>query len=733
MGAESGAEEPGEALPRSMPPIVRASMRYRHRRQRRPRRDWTWAGHWRRLLLIAVLIVQTLFAVYFMLAVLPYHGRTPLEVALAIAFAASFGWVSLGAWLALVGFFVRAAGGDRKGIIRRTDRRAFAAAPLAPTAILMPLYQEPVARSLAGLGAVYRSLERHGQLAQFEFFILSDSRDPDTWIAEEAGWAELVRELGAEGRIHYRRRRINLRHKSGNIADFMRRWGNRFRYFLILDADSLMEGRTISRMVRLMELHGEIGILQAPPTIVGARSPFARVQQFANRLYGPLFTAGLAAIQLGDGAYWGHNAIIRTRAFMDHCAIASLRGIGLFRGAVLSHDFVEAAYMRRGGYEVWLEPALAGSYEESPPTLVDELARDRRWAKGNLQHIALMLGGRGLALAHRFTFLNGVLSYAAAPLWLAFLALSAAEVAQFTLWPINYFPGGHRLVPLWPEWHPEWALRLVFGTAFVLFLPKFLAFVDALFRRRLRRGFGGTLRLAFGIALETLASMLLAPIRMLAHSRFVLEALVNLRVRWAGQNRGGEIGWLAALRMHGFGLLLGVGWSWFAWYLRPLFLYWSLPVTLPLILAPVVSVLLSRRRPGDWLARAGLLDTPEDKKIPPVVREREWLPQTLGNPAPLGAFSRAVLDPTWNRAVRICANRRRTPDAPIEKALAKGPEALDRNTKAILAGNEAALSLLHRKMHGFHSPPAWLPYRARLECIGAREKSERCSSFHDTC
>lgn len=730
MAAEGDA---GELPPRPAPPIARTSMRYRrrHPRRRRLHPAWGWAAHLRRFLIFTLLVVQTLFAVYFMLAVLPYHGGTPLEITLAVAFAASFGWVSLGAWLALAGFFTRLLGGDRKSLIARTDKRALARKPLAPTAILMPIYEESVSRSLAGLTAVYRSLERSGRLEHFEFFILSDSRDPDTWIAEEAGWAELVRELDAAGRIHYRRRRVNLHHKSGNIADFMRRWGSRFRYFLILDADSLMEGKTIIRMVRLMELHEEVGILQAPPTIVGAHSPFARVQQFANRLYSPLFSTGLAALQLGDGAYWGHNALIRTGAFMEHCAIPGLRGVGLFRGAVLSHDFVEAAYMRRGGYEVWLEPALVGSYEESPPSLVDELARDRRWARGNLQHIALMLGGKGLALAHRFTFLNGILAYAAAPLWLLFLALSAAEVAQFTLWPINYFPGGHQLVPLWPEWHPEWAIRLVASTAFVLFLPKFLAFADAIFRRRLRRGFGGTLRLAVGVLLETLASMLLAPVRMLAHSRFILEALVNLRLRWGGQNRGGEIGWWAALRMHGFGLVLGVGWSWFAWWLRPLFLYWSLPVTLPLILAPIVSVLLSRRRAGDRLARTGLLGTPEGKNPPAVVRDRTQIPQTFGDAGPLGAFARVVLDPAWNRAACICANRRK-PSAPlIEEAIKKGPDALSRKTEVALAGNEASLSSLHHAIHGSPSPPAWYALRARYECV--RHSAEQHHPPHDTC
>lgn len=674
-------------------------------------------AHARRFLLVAVLVVQTLFAVYFMLAVLPYHGGTPLELALAAAFAASFAWVSLGGWLALLGFIMRLTGGDRKALIARTRRVELDRASLARAALLMPIYQESVPRALAGLAAAYRSLERTGELEHFEFFILSDTRDPETWLAEQAGWAELVRTLGAAGRIHYRRRRVNLKHKNGNIADFMRRWGRCYRYFMILDADSLMEGKTITRMVRLMQCHERVGILQAPPRIVGARSPFARIQQFANCLYGPLFTTGLAAIQLGDGAYWGHNALIRTRAFMDHCAIANLRGIGLFRGAVMSHDFVEAAFMRRGGYEVWLEPALDGSYEESPPTLVDELARDRRWAKGNLQHIALMLGGRGLALAHRLTFLNGVLAYAAAPLWLAFLALSAAEVAQFTLFPIDYFPAGHNLIPVWPEWHPEWAIRLVASTAFVLFLPKLLAFLDALFRGPLRRGFGGSGRLAAGVFLESLASMLLAPIRMLAHTRFVVEALVNLRLRWGGQNRGGELGWWAALGMHGSGLLLGVGWSWFAWWLKPLFLYWSLPVTLPLILAPLVSVLLSRHRIGDWLGPTGLFGTPEDRQPPGVVCERNALPRNIGDPGETDAFARSLLDPEWYRAARICAHRRRLPGPLVNATLKQGSQQLDRGSKSLLAGNEAALFQLYKAIHGQQPPPAWRSSLSRFEHV----------------
>ncbi len=630
-----------------------------------------------------------------MVSVLPYHASTPLEIALLVAFALSFAWVSIGAWLAAFGFFYRRLGGDPRSLDKRSPPADPGYQPRARTALIMPLYHEPVDSCFAGLAAVYRALKREGHIEHFDFYVLSDSRDPDVWLEEQAAWRHWVEALSAHGRLHYRRRRVNLRHKSGNVADFLRRWGRNYRYFVVLDADSLMGAATLLRMVQLMDENPKVGILQAPPSIVKARSLFARIQQFANRLYGLLFSTGLAAIQLGDGAYWGHNAIIRTRAFMRHCGLPSLRGLGLFRGPILSHDFVEAAYMRRGGYEVWLEPALAGSYEQSPPTLVDELTRDRRWARGNIQHLPIMLSERGLGVVQRFIFLNGIVAYAAAPLWLLFLILAGTEVAQFTLWPINYFPGGHRLFPVWPEWHPEWAIRLAASTAFVLLVPKLLSYLDALWQPDLRRSFGGGLRLLAGIVLESVASVLLAPVRMLAHSRFVLEAIIGLRITWGGQNRGGEMGWWPALLMHGDGLLLGVGWGIFSWWLRPLYFYWSLPVIGPLVLAPAVAVVTSWIRSGDWCAKHGLLLTPEDRKPPPVIADFARLMPTA-KPAPPQGLRNVLSDPARLAIARDFA-RRNGCCKPEILALArrKGLGALSFGERQSLAEDGDALAELH--------------------------------------
>ena len=71
-------------------------------------------------------------------------------------------------------------------------------------------------------------------------------------------------------------------------------------------------------------------------------------------------------------------------------ACRSCRGKPPFGGHILSHDFVEAALLRRGGWAVRMADDLAGSYEDAPPNLIELAARDRRWCQGNLQHARLL-------------------------------------------------------------------------------------------------------------------------------------------------------------------------------------------------------------------------------------------------------------------------------------------------------------------------------------------------------
>lgn len=664
---------------------------------------WRLVANLRRFALTAIVLSQTALATEVMRQVLPYKGGNWVEIGLIALFALLFLWISVGFWIGMTGFVLRRFGGDRRALLQRHSPADLDATPLARTAIVMPIYHEPVERTLGGLRAIYRSLEATGKLADFDFYILSDSRAPGYWMAEKEAWYRMCNELGAAGRLFYRRRSLNMNYKSGNIADFLRRWGKRYEYMIVLDADSLMEGDTLVRMVQLMQREPQVGLIQTNPVLVNAKSLFARAQQFANQVYGPLFSTGLAAFQLGEAAYWGHNAIMRTRAFMAHCGLPKMRGFGLFKGPIASHDFVESAYMARAGYEVWLEPGLSGSYEESPPTVVDELTRDKRWAKGNLQHLWVLLTTPGLRWAHRMAFINGIMSYVASPLWFAFLALSTVSAARLVLQPIEYFPQSHSLFPQWPQWDPLTALMLVASTLFLLFFPKLLAILDALLSGR-SKAHGGVLRMLLSVKLEMLVSTLLAPIRMLAHSRYVIEALFNVSLRWAGQNRGDETSWAAAISSQAPGSILAIGWAAFALWLDPMFFYWSLPVAIPLILAAPTSVLFSRSSLGDALRRGGLLLVPQERDGNAVIADME-------NGAPLGprqgdddtgAFVEAIIDPVLNR-MHADAARGRAAGAKREqlrqlcaRCMLNGPTALTPKQLSLLAQDRESLQWLHQ-------------------------------------
>lgn len=669
-------------------------------------RSWKWRARLRRLILTVLVVAQVYVGTRYMLFVLPYHGDDLLELSLAVLFAILFTWISIGFWLGLYGFFLRRIGGDPLSLLRR-HRAALADTPMNRTAVIMPIYNEPIERTLGGLRAVYRSLQDNGQIAHFDFFILSDSRDPDIWLAEQAAWYQLCRELGAQGKLFYRRRSLNMHYKSGNVADFFRRWGRNYAYTVVLDADSLMDGETLVTMVKLMEREPDVGILQTSPNLLNGRSLFARVQQFSNRLYGPLFSAGLAALQLGEAAYWGHNAIIRTHLFMRHCGLHKLDGPGIFKGSILSHDFVEAAFMGRAGYEVWLEPALSGTYEESPPTLVDELTRDRRWAKGNVQHLWLLLFEPGLRFAHRMAFMNGIMSYCASPLWLAFLVLSTFEVTRLILWPIDYFPTPYSLFPVWPEFHPDLALALASSTLALLFLPKILAFIDAVISPR-RYAFGGVFRLLKGMLMEMVISALLAPIRMLAHTRYVLEALFNVNLSWAGQNRTEEVSWRAAIGNQLPGTLIALVWSGFAWWLDATFFYWSLPVALPLLLAAPISVITGRMGVGDALARRGVLCIPEDLQGCALLDELHRMPIADAELS-RSAFMQAVVDPVMNQVQCALARgqlrgfKLKRLQVLRRRCLQEGPDRLNHKEISMLAKDRESLQWLHRE--AWRAPP----------------------------
>src|SRR5262245_38263860 len=597
-------------------------------RRLRQSSGWTRVAHWRRLLLLLLVLVPTAVASAFMMDVLPHQGRGWLELVIVVFFGLLFGWVSVGFWTSLFGFVTLVRGRDRFAITGLSEGAPLepgpsspaAAAPAVRTALIMVIANEPVHRVFAGFQAIYRSLERAGAIERFHFFVLSDSDDPDVMVEEEAAWAAWCRAVSGFGRIFYRRRRARIERKSGNVADFCRRWGADYHYMVTLDADSVMAGSTIVRLVELMDAHPHVGMIQTAATAVNRRSLFARLQQFATHVYGPMFAAGLHWWQLGDGQYWGHNTIIRVAPFMAHCGLPRLPGREPLGGEILSHDFVEAALMGRAGWSIWLAYDLGGSWEEVPSTLLEEMKRDRRWCQGNLQHLRLLFT-EGLFGAHRMLFLNGALSYVSALLWFAFLLLSTVEAIERVLLEPDYFPHGPSLFPEWPIWRPDWAIALMGVIGMILFLPKLLSVALIALGRR-SRGYGGVVRLAVSVVLEVMTSSVLAPIRMVFHSRYVLLNLLGRTVGWKSQGRDdAETSWREAFRHHAGDSLFASAWGGALYWLNPDFFWWTTPIIGALLLSIPVSVLTSRVRLGDLTRRPGLFRIPEEVDPPLELRE----------------------------------------------------------------------------------------------------------------
>lgn len=682
-------------------------------RPARPR--WRMVGSIRRWILLALIIAQSALAVSYMSTILPQHGSTALELANMIFFAILFAWVSSGFWTALMGFFQLITGRDKYSINAKSIPVDAPIEEGVKTALLMPIFNEDVSRVYAGLKATYLSLKDAGTLDHFDIYVLSDSADPDTCVAEQNAWLRLCREVDGFDKIFYRRRRRRVKRKSGNLDDWLRRYGARYRYMLVLDADSVMSSSCLTRLMQLMEANPSAGLIQSAPTAAGATNLYARLQQFAGKVYGPLFTAGLHFWQLGESHYWGHNAIIRVDPFMRYCSLAPLPGKGSLSGEILSHDFVEASLMRRAGYGVWIAYDVPGSYEELPPNLIEELQRDQRWCHGNLMNIRLLFV-KGINPVHRAVFVTGVMSYLSAPLWFVFLVLSTAMLAVSSFQVPQYFTQPMQLFPTWPEWHPWRAVGLFSTTITLLFLPKFLSVL--LIACRGGGQYGGPLRLFISMVIESIFSMLLAPVRMLFHTKFVFGALFGIKAKWKSPDReGAETSWGDAVKRHLGQTILGIIWILVVVWLDPRFLMWLSPIVGALVLSIPVSVISSKVGLGLAARSRRLFLTPEEAHPARELR-RTWKFNKATRARGLGpTFVDTVVSPVANAVACALGFARHGESELLEarrqeiirQALAAGPDRLAGPLKVQVLDDPVMLSRLHYSAWSrYYKYPAWL-------------------------
>jgi len=568
----------------------------------------------RRILFFGSTLVLTSLALATPVFIFLHDGFMPIEL-LAIALLGVL-LLAICAWFvnAVAGLVILMSGKGKDPVCPDGPTPA----PKARTALLMPLYNEDAAAAVGRMARMERALSALGAERNFDLFVLSDSRKDEV---AEAEWTA-VKALRATAKcpVYYRRRAENHERKVGNLSEWVRRFGSAYDYMVVADADSSMSGETLLKLVDAMERHPGVGLIQTTPTIVGGTTLFSRASQFAVKLYGRVAGAGLAWWCGSEATYWGHNAIIRIEAFAASAGLPTLKGRKPFGGHVMSHDVVEAALLRRGGWAVHLAADLQDSHEETPPSLADFMVRERRWAQGNLQHLALVTAP-GLHWVNRIQFMMGAMAYLASPLWLLSVIVGLAiELQSPTDWDSFWYLLAPKVTPF------LWGSGLC---AFLLLGPKFMGLVLVLSRPEERRAFGGAVRLLKNAATEALLSAITAPILMARNSRTVFEVLIGRDSGWTPQRRTAEaLTALEGIRQHQWELGVGLGLS-SALLFRPDLCIVFAPILAPLLCTGPLSALLSDARIGAQLKKKGVLATPEelpDAASIPVREPREPAP-----------------------------------------------------------------------------------------------------------
>ena len=562
----------------------------------------------RRRGIVLVLNVATYLAMLYAAGmILGAGGWTWTDVVLMVCFAIGTPWSVLGFWNAVIGLWLLHVHKDPLAAVAPFAAAGDEPTPLSiETAVLLTLRNEDAERAMARLKVVKASLDATGHGGRFSYFILSDTNDPAAIAAEEAAVARFKEQDADRDRIFYRRREVNTGFKAGNVRDFCERWGGDFELMLPLDADSLMSGEAIVKLVRMMQAHPKLGILQSLVVGMPSTSAFARIFQFGMRHGMRSYTMG-QAWWVGDcGPFWGHNALVRIKPFAQACDLPMLPGKPPLGGHVLSHDQVEATLMRRAGYEVRVLPHENGSWEENPPTILDFAKRDVRWCQGNMQYVKL-LDLPGLKPMSRFQLVWAILMFVGIPAWTLMIALS--PVAAYEARSVPDFPTGLAI-----------GLYLVFFTMYLA--PKIAGLLDAVLTKGGVASFGGPLRFATSAALELVFSFLQGAVSTIRTSIFMIGLAFGRSVTWGGQSRDAYgISWGTALANFWPQTLFGVLVCGALYAISPTALYWSLPLTAGYLLAVPFAVVTANPALGRFMKRHGIAGIPEDFAPPAEIAE----------------------------------------------------------------------------------------------------------------
>ncbi|ALQ09612.1 glucans biosynthesis glucosyltransferase MdoH [Pseudoalteromonas fuliginea] len=552
------------------------------------------------------------YGISIMFEILNSNGMTLLEYALLALFSITFAWIVTAFCSGTIGFLLQLLRIDPL-TLKRIKPISFDSQALAKqrTAVVMPIYNEDTHRVIAGFEVSLESLKETGQLDHFDFYLLSDTQDPQIAKNELSAWHALCERLGSTAKhVFYRRREDNKHRKVGNLTDFCERWGSQYDHMIVLDADSVMTGKCMLELTTSMLNNPQAGLIQTIPIPVRQDTFFGRFLQFASVLYSPMLATGSAFWQTDKANYWGHNAIIRVEAFITCCGLPTLKGNAPFGGEILSHDFVEASLLHSANWDVLLLSDIEGSYEEVPSNILDYAVRDRRWVQGNIQHLGLLSSSK-LKLMSKFHFLLGATAYISSLIWLSMLALSTIDAVTRALNSDVYFNRAYQLFPTWQIAKTELIDSLLYLTIIILLLPKLMGVIVTLVHRNKR--FGGSIKLILGSIIETVFAIIVAPLMMVFHAYFVICVFLGKKVKWDAQPREGRmVPWREAFGYTLFSTIVAIAWGSTAYYFTPVFFWWLSPILLGLILAAPIVRYSSSIKLGVFLRELGIFICPSE-------------------------------------------------------------------------------------------------------------------------
>jgi membrane glycosyltransferase len=548
-------------------------------------------------------------------------GFGVVDLVLVVLFAVTLPWYVIGFWNATIGLLIMRFARDPVAAVTPVAGQVRGDEPItASTAILVCIRNELPERVARLVEPLLAGLAARGVGERFHVYVLSDTSEAAIAAAEDARFAALAAAWRGRVPLTFRRRTDNVGFKAGNVGDFCARWGEAHDFAILLDADSVMTVDLVLKLVRVMQLDSNLGILQSLVVGMPSASAFARIFQFGMRLGMRSYTIGSAWWQGDCGPYWGHNAIVRLKPFMAHCRLPVLTEGALVKGHVLSHDQIEAVLIRKAGYAVRVLAEEGASFEQNPPTLVEFIRRDLRWCQGNMQYWHFMQMP-GLKPVSRYQLAFAILMFIGSPAWIGMLWLGSAAVAAAPT--------------------PAAFMRSDAGVAVLLlvlamwFAPNIATVIDVLARAELRRLFGGALRFTLSFAITIVFVILVAPIMWASHTLFLMGLLLGRTVGWGTQARDDHaVPWSLALRSFWPQTLLGLVPVLLLALTAPSALPYALFIAAGPLLAIPLAVVTAWPALGRALIAVGLDRLPEETAPPPELVALELPAIELSQRAP---------------------------------------------------------------------------------------------------